>query len=261
MKWKVWINISHISGIKNRGSASAHVKYILRENECTFFISSVGNNRKEIVSGWAGLENRELEKRHNARFMSKIILPMPNIISTKKLRDICKDIAKEIFRNEFDYTIAVHSGMKEKVHNLHIHMAWNSRSKITGKNDRSFMKKAWREMFISFVRAWLSINKIVEIEYKAGTRKRIPMPVYHKIISGRRLADDDPALASKHYLEYLNNKIEALENEIAKERSEINRERVRSMFDDYLASQINKNKLSRADCFEDGSKVSPNKHM
>ncbi|HME42599.1 MAG TPA: hypothetical protein VKF36_05885 [Syntrophorhabdales bacterium] len=156
MEWKVWGNISTKSGVGDAGKSKVHARYLMRSSECTSYRSNMGTNKAEIEKKWQTLEEADLAKRKDARFQTRIIFDVPNSISSEQVKTLMRGIQEKYF-TDVNYMMVFHGGRNGMVpENRHFHIAFNTRSISTGKNDRTFKDRAFAQNFYAFIAAQLS---------------------------------------------------------------------------------------------------------
>lgn len=135
-------------------SGSGDVSYYLRENECIGHYHSGGELlKKDILLSWERLEEQEkfgdktlgIRGRHDAQVRKNYTLSMPNELSPLECIERVRGIVEQTPINDCTYTIAVHRGLKEDVHNQHVHLLVNERNLVTQKKDRTMIKKSFLE--------------------------------------------------------------------------------------------------------------------
>jgi hypothetical protein len=160
--WKVWMDISTVSGLDNFGKATSHVRYITRKNECVFFETNIdklgfdSTDKKKVVEFWNKLEENELyiakhfgfTGRKNARTQSRVILPLPNEMDVADIKQFMFDFLQKTEINKCIYTYALHYGKNNN--NKHVHIDFSERyiNDIKKKNrifkNKDYMQKMYQ---------------------------------------------------------------------------------------------------------------------
>lgn len=167
-------------------SGSGDVSYYLREKECTGYYHSGGELlKKDILEAWERMEEQEkmgnkalgIRGRHDAQVRKNYTLSMPNELSPLACIERVREIVEQTPIKDCTYTIAVHRGLKEDVHNQHVHLLVNERNLATQKKDREMIKKSFLEQTFRPL-----YHSAFELEFSKGNtyewRERIEVGLY-----------------------------------------------------------------------------------
>lgn len=207
MDWKLFTNFSKISGAGNAGKAASHICYITRPRECSFFISDTSTDNSEetrlhLRKDWQAIEMSEIAKRHDARLQSRLIVALPNEFSDEQIRKLYIDVVKPTF-GELPHVFAVHNGKKGEAENRHFHLAWNDRSKATGKKNRTLITRDFAEGFRKKISDWIETYSQRIITKNEQKRRRIGRIAYRKLERGFDFAPNDKAMEDFGLQEHL----------------------------------------------------------
>lgn len=203
--WSVSVMASVVSGVKDKGRASAFAEYIKRPAEC---LCSVGDeNAKEK---FAEIEEKLLSENPKRVTQRRLIVPVP----TEFLKDVDKNMQKfadEFGKKYFDvcytHNFALHAGGKD-LKNPHIHIIFSPVDN-SGKNIRDLSKSNY--MFLDsfkkdvgqFIERELNIKCNVGLSKKKKELKVKGGKHYPKwIAAAYKKYSNDPEKLKKYALKY-----------------------------------------------------------
>jgi len=179
--------LTHKAGTADRGLAGAHAEYLLREKECSCYISNLGGTKDEIKQAWCDIEDRDLAQRKDARFQSRLIVPIPNDLSDGQKRYFLQELVRRQF-SDLPHLAVLHAGKSgEPQENAHVHIAFNGRKISDGKKSRKIIKKEWLlgEMQTDIEAILRDLNVAVGKTQYGSQRVRLPRPAYELHAKGQ----------------------------------------------------------------------------
>ena len=183
--WHVWGHISKVSGLAQARRAVGHPAYLLRDGECIAQLTNLGNTKRAVIAAWQKIVTRDLSKRRDARYQTRIILDLPNSLTLQQAHAIMRALRDKYFQH-VSYLITLHKGASGMVaRNSHLHIIYNTRSLITdearsltaGLHDRTFKEKDFAPNFYRFFGDLLQ-NIGYEVSPKPNPRERLARDVY-----------------------------------------------------------------------------------
>lgn len=136
---KFFAKLSTVSGLGNTTRARAHIRYIMRNGDGNFTVGSlVKDNPRDTGAVWGTMIDRELMRRKDARYQTRLIMAVPNEFNEGQTRDYIKALEGEYF-SDMKTTIAFHNNEGNK----HLHIVYNDTLISTGRKDLKVRSKSF----------------------------------------------------------------------------------------------------------------------
>lgn len=136
---KYYADIKHVSGLGNTSRARAHIRYIMRNGDGNFTIGSlVKDNPRDTGAAWGAMIDRELMRRKDARYQTRLIMAVPNSFSERQTRDYIKSLEGEFF-SDMKTTIAHHNNEGNK----HLHIVYNDTLISSGRKNLKLRNRSF----------------------------------------------------------------------------------------------------------------------